>query len=139
MAKLVGGVPDDLIKTFEQLGINTEKMVGEMVQAGASVALENMRAKIPRTFLDSLKPENLSLTRVYKTPSDDGINCQATVRGYFTNRNGKVVPAPLVANLFEYGSTVKKYPKMPFLRTAFRRSQIEKAMKKVQDKYIKES
>lgn len=139
MAKLVGGLPDELIKTFEELGINTEKMIGEMVQAGASVALDNMRAKIPRNFLDSLKPENLSLTRVYKTPSDDGINCQATVRGYFVNKKGETVPAPLVANLFEYGSTVKKYPKMPFLRTAFRRSQIEKAMKKVQDKYIKEA
>ena len=58
--------------------------------------------------------------------------------GYFTNEDGKQTPAPLVANMFEYGSKDRKYPKHPFFRKSFRKAQIEKAMLDVQKKYIKE-
>jgi hypothetical protein len=57
--------------------------------------------------------------------------------GYFTNRNGERIPAPLVANMFEYGSSNRKYPKKPFFRQSFNKAQIEKAMLRVQEKYIK--
>ena len=60
------------------------------------------------------------------------------ISGYFTNKDGKTTPAPLVANMFEYGSRSRKYPKKPFFRSSFNKSQIEKAMLKVQEKYIKE-
>lgn len=137
MARFSGGLPTDLIKTFESLGINTEKMLGEMVEAGAEVALKNVKAKMPRTLREGLTDKNIRLTRVYKTPSDDGINCQAMIDGYFTNRNGERTPAPLVANLFEYGRSTAPYPKQPFFRSSFSKKQIETAMLKVQDKYIK--
>lgn len=137
MARFSGGLPTDLIKTFESLGINTEKMLGEMVEAGAEVALKNVKAKMPRSFREGLTDKNIRLTRVYKTPSDDGINCQAMIDGYFTNRNGERTPAPLVANLFEYGRSGSPYPKQPFFRSSFSKKQIETAMLKVQDKYIK--
>lgn len=137
MAKFSGGLPTDLIKTFESLGINTEKMLGEMVEAGAEVALKNVKAKMPRSLREGLTDKNIRLTRVYKTPSDDGINCQAMIDGYFTNRNGERTPAPLVANLFEYGRSTSPYPKQPFFRSSFSKKQIETAMLKVQDKYIK--
>ena len=65
------------------------------------------------------------------------INCQAMIVGYFTNRNGERVPAPLVANMFEYGSSTRKYPKQPFFRQSFNKGEIEKAMLRVQEKYIK--
>jgi hypothetical protein len=138
MARFSGGLPTDLIKTFESLGINTDKMLGDMVEAGAEVALKNVKAKMPRALREGLTDKNIRLTRVYKTPSDDGINCQAMIDGYFTNRNGERTPAPLVANLFEYGRSTSPYPKQPFFRSSFNKKQIETAMFKVQDKYIKE-
>lgn len=138
MARFEGGLPDELIRQFSILEVNTEKMLGEMVKAGAEVAKANIKAKMPTALREGLTDNNIILTRVYKTPSDDGINCQAMISGYFTNRNGEVTPAPLVANMFEYGSSRRKYPKQPFFRQSFNKGQIEKAMLKVQKKYIKE-
>lgn len=137
MGRFDAELPTDLIKLFHELEINTEKMLGEMVETGAEVARSNVKAKMPRKFRDALSDENIILTRVYKTPSDDGINCQTMIYGYFTNSEGKETPAPLVANMFEYGSYKKEYPKQPFFRSSFNKSQITKAMEKVQDKYIK--
>lgn len=137
MAKFESILPTELIKQFETLELNTEKMIGEMVNAGAEVARQNIEAKMPRALYQALGSDNIIISRVYKTPSDDGINCQAMIVGYFTNKNGERVPAPLVANMFEYGSSNRKYPKQPFFRQSFNKAQIEKAMLKVQEKYIK--
>ena len=137
MARFEEILPTDLIKQFETLEVNTEKMIGEMVQAGAEVAEKNIIAKMPRSLYEGLGSDNIITSRVYKTPSDDGINCQAMIDGYFTNSEGKKTPAPLVANLFEYGRSGSPYPKQPFLRPSFKKGEIETAMFKVQDKYIK--
>lgn len=139
MARFEADLPTELIKIFEDLNINTEKMLGEMVKAGAEVARDNVKAKMPSALREGLSEDNIILTKVYKTPSDDGINCQAMISGYFTNKEGKETPAPLVANLFEYGRSSAPYPKQPFFRSSFNKSQIEQAMLKVQKKYIKES
>ena len=130
MANFTGEFAKDLIKQFETLEIDCEAMFGEMVQAGAEVALENVKANMPQGLRESLSENNI------KTPTDDGINCQAMITGYFENRDGKKTPAPLVANMFEYGSSIKKYPKHPFFRTSFKKGPIEAAMLKVQKKYI---
>ena len=137
MAKFTGNLPNDLIKQFESLALNTEKMLGDMVETGAQVARENIIAKMPDTLYNGLETNNIIVSKVYKTPSDDAINCQAMITGYFTNKNGEKTPAPLVANMFEYGSTNRKYPKQPFFRQAFNAKQIEAAMLRVQDEYIK--
>lgn len=137
MARFKEILPTELIKQFETLEINTEKMLGEMVEAGAEVAEKNIIAKMPKALYQGLGSDNIILSRVYKTPSDDGINCQAMIVGYFTNRDGETTPAPLVANMFEYGSSSRKYPKQPFFRQSFNKGQIEKAMLRVQEKYIK--
>lgn len=140
MAKFVGELPNDLIKMFETLEVNTESMLGEMVQAGAEVARQNVESKMPRQLRAGMlsSGDAIRLTRVYKTPSDDGINCQVTIEGYFINRDGIKTPAPLVANLFEYGRSNSPYPKQPFFRQSFNKSQIEKAMLRVQEKYLKD-
>ena len=138
MARFNEQLPTELIKQFETLELNTEEMLGEMVKAGAEVARENIEAKMPDNLYYALGSDNIILTKVYKTPSDDGINCQAMITGYFINRNGERIPAPLVANMFEYGSTKRAYPKQPFFRQSFNKGQIERAMLKVQEKYIKE-
>jgi hypothetical protein len=137
MAQFVGGLPDELVKIFEDLSVNTEQMLAEMVTTGANVALENVNAKMPKDLKKALNGNNLKVTRVYKTPSDNGTNCQVMITGYFINKNKQVTPAPLVANLFEYGRSNSPYPKKPFLRASFNQKQIEQAMLEVQDKYIK--
>lgn len=140
MALYQGGLPDELIKMFETLERDTSQMLGEMVQAGAKVTAQNVKAKMPNGLKKVLikQGDALRVTRVYKTPSDDGTNCQVMIDGYFINRFGRKTPAPLVANMFEYGSTKRKYPKQPYFRNSFNKKQIETAMLKVQEKYIKE-
>lgn len=137
MANFVGGMSEDLIKMFTDLELNTEQMLSEMVRAGAEVVYTNVNAKIPKDFKKALNGNNIKVTRAYKTPSDNGINSQVTISGYFINEDKKVTPAPLVANLFEYGRSTSPYPKKPFLRNSFKANEIEKAMLKVQDEYIK--
>ena len=76
----------------------------------------------------------LKITKVYKTPSDGGINTKIGFFNSFINKRGVERPAPLVANVFEHGtSTVKK---QPFMRKSFRKAEIESEMKKVQEKYL---
>ena len=136
MANFVGGVDKELLQMFETLEADTDKMLAEMVTAGAKVAEENVKAKMP-SGIKKLMSSNVKLTKVYKTPSDSGTNCQVVISGYFVNRHKQVVAAPLVANIFEYGRSGAPYPKKPFLRSSFNEKQITDAMLKVQEKYIK--
>ena len=139
MAKYKMELPTELMKSFQYLDENTEKMLGEMCQAGAEVVKETAWMNMPKGLRDAISlSNNLITSRVYKTPSDDGINVQCMIVGYFTNEDGKQTPAPLVANMFEYGSRKRKYPKHPFFRKSFRKAQIERAMMEIQKKYIKE-
>ena len=100
MASYRAELPRDLISQFQNLEANTPEMLGEMVKAGADIALSNIKAKMPQALREGLTDNNIGLTRVYRTPSD-GINCEAMIWGYFKNRNGVETPAPLVANMFE--------------------------------------
>ena len=112
-------------------------MLKEMTEAGAKVVYENIKASVPQDWYASKIMKCLKMTRPYKTPSDDGVNTKVAFYGYFINSNDKKVAAPLVANVTEYGrSDNNPYPKRPFMRRAFNKSKIEKAMQAVQDKYI---
>ena len=130
MAKFEMQLPDDIIKDFQKIYNNSDEIFGKMVQAGAEVVYNNIKANAPSSVKSSDMMNCLKITKVYKTPSDDGINDKVGFYGYFINKNGKTTPAPLVANVFEYGST--KVQKKPFIRKSFRKAQIEKAMLKVQ-------
>lgn len=138
MARFNAELPNDIIKQIEELEGSTEKMLSEMTEAGAKIVFDNIKAGVPAAWLDSNIMSCLQITKTYKTPSDDGINTKVAFYGYFKNEEGKIVPAPLVANVTEYGRSNSPYPKKPFLRRAFRKAQIEKAMLSVQKKYIKE-
>lgn len=134
MAKFNMELPNDLMKQFEALDVNTEKMLGSMTNAGAEVVYKNVMSNIPKSFKNSNIMKCLQKTKVYKTPSDDGINTKVAFYGYFTNSRGVETPAPLVANVFEKGtSTVKK---QPFMRKSFKKSEIEKAMLAEQEKFL---
>lgn len=137
MARFQMELPNDLIKEFEKIEKNTEQMLGEMTKAGAEVVMANVKKNIPSSFLNSNIMGCLKLTKIYKTPSDGGINTKIGFYGYFKNHLGIETPAPLVVNVFEHGSS--KVPKQPFFRKSFKKSQIEKAMLEVQKNYIKEN
>ena len=130
MAKFSLELPTEIMEDFKRVYDNSEEIFGKMTQAGADVVMSNIQANIPASLRGSQIMSCLRKTRVYKTPSDDGINTKVGFYGYFINKNGKRVPAPLVANVFEYGSS--KFQKKPFLRKSFRKAEIEDAMLKAQ-------
>lgn len=137
MARMEVELPTELMKTFEELGDDTQKMLDEMTQEGAKTVLANVKANVPASFHSSGIMRCLKITRPYYTPSDGGRNTKVAFYGYFDNEDGKRTPAPLVCNLFEYGRSNSPYPKHPFMRKSFKKGQIEAAMMKVQDRYIK--
>lgn len=135
MARFIMQLPTEILKDIEYINDNSDKIFGEMTQAGADVTIKNVRSNIPKSFVDSDIMDCLKITRVYKTPTDEGINTKVGFFGYFTNKNGIKTPAPLVANVFEYGSS--KFTKQPFFRRSFKKAQIEKAMLEAQRRYSK--
>ena len=135
MAKLTVELPTDLIKEFETLTANERKMIEEMTQAGAETVYNNVVNNVPKTWHNSNIMRCLKVTKTYDTPTDGGINTKVAFYGYFINKKGKRTPAPLVANVTEYGAT--HVTKKPFMRKSFNKTQIEKAMLNVQKKYIK--
>ena len=145
MARFQSELPYDLMKVFEDLETNCDEMFGEMCKAGAEVVHRNVIANMKNVFdsTDSLE-KGLKITKVYKTPSDDGINVHVGFYGY--TEDG--VPIPLIAMAREYGTygsnptskgnkETKGEAKRPFFRKSFKKKDIERAMQAVQDKYIK--
>ena len=132
MAKFNLELPTDLLKEIEKIEKDSGKIFGEMTKAGAEVVEKNIRANIPKSIQNSNMIRCLKITKTYKTPSDDGINTKVGFFGYFKNEDGKTIPAPLVANVFEYGRSNSPFPKQPFLRKSFKKSEIERAMLKTQ-------
>lgn len=141
MARFNKELPNDLMKVFEDLETNCDDIFGEMCKAGAEVVYNNVKANMGKVFKSTKSLEKgLKITKVYKTPSDDGINVKIAFYGYDTEKITKTypkgVPIPLIAQAREYG-TSKGEAKKPFFRKSFKKKDIEQAMQKVQDKYIK--
>ena len=141
MAKFEAELPNDLMKEFEDLETNAEIMMGEMCQSGAEVVHSKVVANLGRSFEStSSLVKGLKKTRVYKTPTDDGINVHIGFYGYDTSKRTKAhpngVPIPLIAMAREYGTSSGE-KKKPFLRKSFQKGAIEQAMMEVQERYIK--
>lgn len=139
MAKVKVELPTEVIKEIEFLSKNSKDIFGKMTKAGAEVAYKNIVNNVPAGMKQSSELMNcLRITKVYTTPSDGGINTKVLFSGYFTNENGVKTPAPLVANIFEYGRSFESkhggIVKQPFLRRSFNKNQIEKAMLDAQRK-----
>ena len=142
MAKFQGEVPNELMKMFEDLETNCENIFGEMCKAGAETVYNKVQSNMGKAFADTKTLEKgLKITKVYKTPSDDGINVHIGFYGYNADKKTKKhphgVPIPLIAMAREYGTSSGE-AKKPFFRKSFKKKDIEQAMKQVQDKYIKE-
>lgn len=125
-------LPTEIMKDIESLYKNTDDIMGAMTRAGAEVVQNNIQANIPEGIRHSKMMNCLKVTKTYKTPSDDGINTKVGFYGYFENEDGRRTPAPLVANVFEYGRSTEPFPKHPFMRKSFKRQEIEAAMLKAQ-------
>lgn len=132
MAKLVVDIDDSVLKDISYIDKQFDHIFGGMTKAGADVVYKNVISALPEALKSSGFSSHVKLSKVYRTPSDDGINTKVMITGYFMNKKGKKTPAPLVANMFEYGSDKRKYPKQPFFRKSFKRSQIMKAMEEAQ-------
>lgn len=135
MARFEMQLPKEIMKDIEYINNNSDKIFGEMTKAGAEVTLKNVRSNIPPNFYDSDIMSCLKITKIYKTPTDKGINTKVGFFGYFTNENGVKTPAELVCNVFEYGSS--KFTKRPFFRRSFKKADIERAMLEAQKQYSK--
>ena len=144
MARFNAELPNELIKVFDELETNAPEMMGEMCKAGAKVVYNEIVNNIGKSFSKTDKLlKHLKITRVYRTPSDFGINVHIGFYGYDedskpTKRHPNGTPIPLIALAREYGTSSGE-KKKPFLRKAFKKTElIEQAMLEVQDRYIKE-
>lgn len=140
MAQLKFDLNNEVEKELKKLNKDVPEMMSAMVTAGADVVLKNIRANAPRGIKESpAMMKCLGTTRrAYRTPSDDSVNMKVGFAGYFKNDKGETVPAPLVANVFEYGRSSSKFPKQPFMRKSFKKTAIQKAMEDEQKKYLPE-
>lgn len=132
MAHFEMELPNEIINQFTKIFGDVDDILGAMTKAGAEVVLNNVKTNAPDSLKKSKIMNCLKMTKTYKTPSDDGINNKVGFYGYFENEDGRKTPAPLVVNVFEYGST--KFQKKPFFRKSFRKEQIEDAMRKAMEK-----
>lgn len=134
MAKFEFELPKELMDDFKMLNENADDIFGQMTKAGAEVVYNNIKRNVPDSIRNSEMMNCLRVTKQYKTPSDDGINTKVAFYGYFTSEKGEKTPAPLIANMFEYGRSNLPFPKKPFLRKSFNKKDIEKAMLEAQKK-----
>ena len=134
MAKFEMELPKEILADFERIEANSEAIMGGMVEAGADVVMNLVKSNVPQGMASSPIMNCLKKTKVYKTPSDDGINVAVEFYGYFINEDGVKTPAPLVCNVFEYGRSNLPFPKQPFMRASFNQSMIRGAMLEAQKK-----
>lgn len=149
MAKFKAEVPLELMKQFDNLSKNSEKMLGKMTEAGAKIVYDNIKANMRNSFKDASELEkHLLITKVYKNSKGAignkvGFAGYKKVNGGYSMKKGKKsytyegVPIPLIIAAREYG-TSRGEAKKPFIRPAFKKAMIESAMMTVQKKYIKD-
>lgn len=141
MANFKAELPTDLIDVFSELEDNIEIVFGKMTMAGAKVVHKNILSNMKKSFKSTRSLEKgLKITKIYKTPSDDGINTKISFYGYDEETKSEKypngVPIPLKALAREFGTTSGE-SKRPFFRKSFRKQEIEQEMLKIQEEYIK--
>lgn len=141
MARFDAEIPAELMQGLENLEKSAPVVFGEMVTAGADTVLRNIRSNMRASFKSTRSLEaGLGKTRVYKTPSDDGIAVKVGFRGYSpvhkTKKFSSGVPIPLIAIAREKG-TKRGEARKPFFRKSFNKGAIEAEMKRVEPKLFK--
>lgn len=130
MARFQVDIDNGMLKAMEKMERGAPKIMEEMVSAGADVVERNVRSNMRASFKSTRSLERgLIRTRVFKTPSDDGIAVKVGFAGY----DSTGVPIPLIAGAREKG-TKRGEAKKPFFRKSFNKAQINSAMQKVEPK-----
>ena len=156
MARFNLELPTEIMDDIRKINDNADEIFGKMTSTAAEAVASNIRSAAP----SQIPAHAIKTSRVYKTPSDDGINTKVYVTGYapfkngrssFTRRgratndtqysSGKGIPYEFLAQVYEYGTSSRftnngafrgRIVKKPFFRKGFKKSQIEEIMKKVQ-------
>ncbi len=143
MARFNGDIDNGIMQNMDALRLNSEVVFGEMVTAGADTALRQLRSNMRASFKTTRSLEvGLGKTKVFKTPSDDGIAVKVGFRGYSpyhkgTGRmSGNGVPIPLIAAARDRGSR-RGERKKSFFKKSFNKSAIEASMKAVEPQLFK--
>ena len=140
-------VPDKEMKEIQQIIDNADEIFGGMTKAAAEAVCANAKGSCPNDKLAA----KIRVTKVYKTPSDGGINTKVICSGYlpfegdrtsFTRKGGnggtytttKGIPAPFLLNMYEYGRSGAPFPRHPFFWSAFKASMIKAIMEQEQKK-----
>ena len=141
MAKFTAELPTDILKDVNFVERNAIDIFKGMTKAGAEVAAENMRQGASRSFKHGVGAKmnsKLKVTKSYETRKRE-IATKAAYYGYIPRKDGRRVkikhgyypgvPAPLLVNLVEFGTSSQKMPrqfkhywdgqKKPFVRPAF--------------------
>ena len=146
MARFKAEIPTELINQMEELTNNCDQMIDEMVTAGAEEVKNRIYQGMPAELKKYANAQTLHVTKSYIMSSTGARARYIWFGGYKKDKNGKDnskdddrgTPLELIANMFEYGSKKREYPKKPFLRKAFHKREIERAMMRAQKKWIKE-
>lgn len=137
MARFNADLDNGVIQAMEALGKKAPEVMEAMVEAGGEVAYRNVRANMRSSFKTTRSLEKgLRKTRVFKTPSDDGIAVKIGFSGYSDHKSGKFgngVPVPLIATAREKG-TKHGEARKPFFKKSFNKSEITAAMQAVEPK-----
>ena len=155
MAKFNLQLPSDIMDDLKKLSNNSDKIFGKMTEEAAKSVAQTVKATAPLPEI----AQGVTTTKVYKTPSDDGINTKVIFRGdvplkggrmQFTRRGRvggkkyttkKGVPIEFLAQVWEYGTSPRYTDtgayrgyigKKPYFRKAFKKDQIERIMREVQ-------
>lgn len=146
MARFKMEIPAEQIREMELLTNNCETMISEMCMAGAEIVKSKIYQGMPAELKKYANAQTLNVTKSYVMQSTGARAVYIWLGGYKKDKNGKDnskaddrgTALELIANMFEYGSKKRKYPKQPFLRKAFHKRDIERAMLKAQKRWIKE-
>lgn len=146
MAHFKAVLPNEVFADVHALAGGCDEMINQMVIAGAEVVKENVYKRMPDGLKKYANSETLHVTKPYKMPKMGATACSIWFGGYKKEIDGKDhskdddhgTALELIANMFEYGSKHRNYPKQPFLRRSFHKREIERAMLKAQKKFIKE-
>lgn len=138
MARFDAEVGNDLLHGIEKLQLNSKVVFGEMVTAGADTVLRNMRSNMRSSFKTTRSLEaGLGKTRVFDTPSDQGVAVKVGFRGYSPYRRsgkfGNGTPIPLIAVARDKGTKRGEQAKA-FFRKSFNKNTITAEMKKIEPK-----
>ena len=141
MARFKQELPNDIIKDIKERELKAEDIFGELCNSGADVVVQNVKNNMAKVFDSTRSLERgLKKTKVYKSPSDDGINVKVGFYGYDgvpTKQYPKGTPIPLKVMAREYG-TSRGEDKKPFFRKSFKKNEIGTAMRKKQKELIGE-